>query len=131
MDNDLTMSQAKKHSLLRSFSFAFSGIFRIIKTERNIQIHLLAALIVIVLGLIVDLSRMEWLLVVLIIFVILAAEAFNSVIEEICNLLREKLNLAYEETKLARDISAGAVLLLAIASIIIGLSIFIPYLLSL
>lgn len=119
--------ETRKHSLPQSISLAFFGILRTIRRERNIKIHLSTAFLVVLLGVMVRLSRVEWLIIVLIIFVILAAETLNSAVEEICNLLKEKLNLGYEETKLIRDISAGAVLLLAMASVIIGLIIFLPY----
>lgn len=125
------MRETKKHSLLQAVLLAFSGILKIIKSERNIKIHFGVAFLVVLSGLVVSLSRIEWLIVSLIIFGVLAAETFNSTVEEICNLLREKLNLGYQETKLARDASAGAVLLLAMASVIIGLIIFIPHLFSL
>lgn len=121
----------KKHSLLSTFSFAFNGIWQMIKEERNIKIHLVFALLAIILGLILGISKNEWLVLILIIFMVLAAEIFNSAIEEICDLLKEKLNLDYQETTTIRNISAGAVLLLAICSIILGLIIFISRLLFL
>lgn len=120
------MKNVKKYSLSQSISLAFSGFLRTLKSERNIKIHLSVAPLVLLLGVLVNLSRIEWLIIILLVFVIFAAETFNSAIEEICNLLRKKLSLDYEETKLIRDVSAGAVLLLAIASVIIGLIIFTP-----
>ncbi|MBU3956732.1 diacylglycerol kinase family protein [Patescibacteria group bacterium] len=123
------MPASKKPSLSRPFSFAFSGIWEVIKAERNIKVHLVLAALAILLGLILGISRLEWLAIVLIISAVLVAEIFNSAIEEICNLLRRENHLDYQETKFIRDTSAGAVLILAIASIIIGAIIFLPYLL--
>ncbi len=100
-----------------------------VKREKNIKFHLLMTMIALILGLILGITKIEWLVVILIIAVVLAAETFNSAIEEICNLLKKENNLDYQETKLIRDVSAGAVLILAIASVIIGLMIFLPYLL--
>jgi len=117
----------KNSSPLKFFSHAFSGILRVIKTERNFRIHLVAAILIIFLGLMVGLTNDEWLIIVFLIFSVLAAETFNSAIEEICNIVKKKLNLAYEETKWPRNLSAGAVLILAIAAVIIGLIIFLPY----
>lgn len=119
----------KKRSPLSFFSLALGGIFRMIKKERNFRIHLIAATLVILLGFFVGLNQTEWLVLVLVIFSILAVETLNSGVEEVCNVLKEKLNLDYVETKWARDLAAGAVLLLAIASVILGLIIFLPYLL--
>ncbi len=119
----------KKRSPFSFLSLALGGIFRMIKTERNFRVHLVAATMVVLLGLSVGLSQTEWLVLVLVIFSILAAETLNSGLEEVCDILKEKLELEYEETKWARDLAAGAVLLLAMASVILGLIIFLPYLL--
>lgn len=121
----------KRHSLISTFGFAFSGIWQAIKKERNIKIHLFLALVAIVLGFVLGINKNEWLALIIIIFLVLAAEIFNSAIEEVCDLLKEKLNLDYQATKNIRNISAGAVLVLAISSIIIGLIIFLPYILPL
>jgi len=121
------MAEIKHYPLLQSFRFAFRGITEAIKSERNLKIHLVMALLAILLGLIVGLTRIEWAIIVLVIFVILAAELFNSAIEGICNLLKEENNLDYEKTRLVRDISAGTTLLLAIASVIIAIFVYLPY----
>ncbi len=117
-------------SLSSSFGFAFSGIWFTIKKERNIKIHLLATILAILAGIYFKISRTEWLVLVLIISLVLAAEVFNSAIEQICNLLKEKLSLNYNQTTLIRNFSAGAVLILAIGSVILGIIIFLPYLFS-
>ena len=119
----------KKPSLSRPFSFAFSGIWEAIKAERNIKIHLFLATLAILLGLILGINRLEWLVIILIISAVLVAEILNSAIEEICNIIKRENHLDYQETKFIRDASAGAVLILAIASVIIGAIIFLPYLL--
>ncbi len=119
----------KKHSMLDSFLFAFSGIAKVIKKERNIKIHLAATALVILLGLFLGITKSEWLALFLIIGAILAAEVFNSSLEAICDLLKEENHLEYQRTKFIRDASAGAVLILSITSVVIGLIIFLPYLL--
>ncbi|MFZ5365705.1 MAG: diacylglycerol kinase family protein [Patescibacteria group bacterium] len=120
----------ENNSLISSFGFAFSGIWQAVKRERNLKIHLLAAILVILAGIYFKISRLEWLVLVLTISLVLTAEIFNSAIEEICNLLKEKLSLDYGKTTLIRNLSAGAVLILAIGSVILGLIIFLPHLLS-
>lgn len=123
------MTIQKEYSLIDSFKLAFSGIFAVIKKERNVKIHLLATVVVVFLGVILGITKTEWLAIILIIAAILAAETFNSAIEETCDLLKEENNLEYRRTKLIRDTSAGAVLILTLASVVIGLIIFLPYLL--
>lgn len=121
------MTEIKHYSLLQSFRFAFNGIFQAIRAERNLKIHLVMALLAVLLGLFVGLTRIEWAIIVLVIFVILAAELFNSAIEGICDLLKEENHLGYERTRLVRDISAGTTFLLAIASVIIAIFVYLPY----
>jgi len=124
------MEKTSKYSLASSFGFAFSGIWQAIKKERNIKIHLTFAILVILVGLYFNIAKVEWLALIIIISLVLAAEIMNSSIEELCNLLKEKLNLEFSETTLIRNFSAGAVLILALASVILDLLIFLPRLFS-
>ncbi len=114
-------------NFFKAFPFAFNGILSVIKKERNIKFHLLATFLVILLGLFLGITKTEWLIIVLIIAAVLAAEVFNSSLEGIGDLLREENHLDYQRTKFMRDASAGAVLILAMASVVIGLIIFLPY----
>jgi len=117
----------KKHSLLESIILASSGILRTIKTERNMKIHLLVAILVLLAGFFFGLTLLEWSIIIMVIALVLAAEIFNAAIEQTCDYIDEQHDLKFGETKIARDMAAGAVWLLAIASIIIGLIIFLPY----
>ena len=121
------MKNNKHHPLIKSIRFALSGIVKVIRNERNMKIHLFAALLVTFFGLIVGINKLEWLVLILLFFVMFAVETVNSSIETICNLLVEKLHLNYEETKEIRNISAGASMLIAIGAVIIGIVIFLPY----
>ena len=109
------------------FGFAFSGIWFTVKKERNIKIHLFFAVMAILAGIYFKISRCEWLAIILIISLVLAAEIFNSAIESACDLYDKKLGFKYGESALPRNLSAGAVLILAISSIVLGLIIFLPY----
>ena len=120
----------KKHSFWESLGIAFSGILRAIKAERNLKVQIFLAFLAAIAGLILKIPQTSWLIFFLTTGCVLSAEIFNTCIETICNLLRDKLNLDYYETKFIRDMSAGAVLLLAIISIVVGLLIFLPYFLS-
>jgi len=120
----------KKGSIFNPFQLATSGIFKAIKEEKNLKIQLAILSAVVIVGIILGISRIEWLIIILISSAVLAAEIFNSAIEQTCSYIDEKHNLKFGETELARDIAAGAVWLLAIASMIIGVLIFLPYILA-
>lgn len=108
---------------LRSFRFAFNGIRLLVTCEHNAWIHCFIAACVIITGCIVKLSVTEWIAIAMAIGMVLAAEAFNSAIEALADAVSPDYNEAIKRTK---DLAAGAVLLLAIASAVIGLIIFIP-----
>lgn len=108
---------------LKSFRFAFNGIRLLVTREHNAWIHCFIAVCVIVTGCLVGLSATEWIVITMAIGMVLAAEAFNSSIEALADLVSPSYNEAIKRTK---DLAAGAVLILAIASAVIGLVIFIP-----
>jgi len=121
------MDTLRNHKLQESISFALRGIWQAIKNERNIKIELGFAFWAIVAGFAFGITKTEWLAIIIIVFAILSAEILNSSIESLCNLVRDEENLGYKKTKLTRDIAAGAVMLLAIGSVVLGLVIFLPY----
>lgn len=108
---------------IRSFKYAFHGIFLFISREHNAWIHCFAAVCTITAGILLHLSPTEWIIITLCIGLVLAAEAVNSAIEA----LADRVSAEYDEAiKRTKDLAAGAVLLLAIASAIVGLIIFLP-----
>ena len=108
---------------LKSFKFAFNGIKLLITREHIAWIHCFAAVCVIIAGYVFGISAKEWIAVVFAIGTVLAAEAVNSSIEAIADLVSPGYNEAIKRTK---DLAAGAVLILAIAAAIVGLIIFVP-----
>lgn len=110
-----------KYNLISSFGFAIQGIWFSLKKERNLKIELGCALLIILIGFLLKFNLLEWLIILLLIAMVLSAEIFNSSIEMICNLLREKLKLEYHETAKQRNISSGAVLLIAFVAALVGL----------
>jgi diacylglycerol kinase len=68
----------------------------------------------------------EWLFILTMIGLVLAAEMLNTAVEEVCNSMRDELGLPYASSKRARDVAAGAVLVLAVVAALIGCVIFIP-----
>lgn len=108
---------------LKSFKFAFNGIYMLIKHEHNAWIHCFAAICVISAGFHYGISSHEWVAVIFAIGSVLAAEAVNSSIEALADLVSPQYNEAIKKTK---DMAAGAVLIIAIAAAAVGLIIFVP-----
>ncbi len=114
--------------LFRSFGFAFTGIFELIKSEQNARIHLFISICVVIAGFLFQISVAEWCIVALCIGLVFTAEAFNTVIEKLVDHLFPQ---KHETARLAKDIAAGAVLFSALMAVICGVIIFLPKLLSL
>ena len=124
-----TLDNGKNHkydarNYLESQRFAISGLRLIIQNERNFRIQLVVALGVIAAGLLFQISHRDWVALFVVIAVVLVAEAFNSVVEAICDTIAKDYRL---NVKYAKDVSAGAVLVSAIVSLIAGVIIFSPY----
>ena len=117
----------KKNPLYKSFGYAFEGIFTGIKKERNMKIHCLAMLCVIVAGLVLQISIAEWCICLVLFGLILSLELVNTAVEAVVDLVtEEKKPLA----KIAKDTAAGAVLIAAIMAAGAGLLIFVPKILA-
>lgn len=95
-------------------------------SERNVRIHVLIAIFVVVAGVYYQIEFWEWCTVILTMGLVLATELLNTAVEELANAVRDQNGLSRGATKLPRDIAAGAVLIASISSAIIGLLIFIP-----
>ncbi len=115
--------KVKTKKLLNSFKYAFEGFFTSFKTERNMKIHILIMFIVILMGIFLKISSLEWIICVFCFIIVIAGELFNTAIETIVDMVMPYKN---DKAKIAKDISAASVLILAIGSAIIGLIIFIP-----
>ena len=106
---------------LKSFKFASSGIWYTISTQRNLKIQILFALLVIIFGIFLKISIMEWALIIFAIMFVVFAEMINTAIESTVDLCTEEVN---EKAKIAKDVAAGAVLIAAINSVAMGIFIF-------
>jgi diacylglycerol kinase len=107
----------------QKFLNAFRGMYIVGKTTRHISIHIVAALLVIVLGFYFNVSSLEWIALIFAIGSVFAAEAFNTAIEIDIDLTSPEYHPYARDTK---DVAAAAVLLAAITAIIAGLIIFLP-----
>lgn len=109
--------------LINSFKYAIQGIFVSFKTEKNMKIHIFIMLLVILAGLFFQISKLEWIICIILFSIVIAGELFNTAIETVVDIIMPEKN---EKAKIAKDVSAGAVLVLAIGTAIIGFMIFIP-----
>lgn len=110
---------------IRSFGYAWHGLYSCIGKEQNLSFHLIATVLVIVAGFLFHITRTEWLVILLCIGIVISAELFNTAIEKLVDLVSPQRHPIAGQIK---DIAAGAVLVCACIAAIIGLIIFIPYL---
>lgn len=114
----------QKPPLHKSFLNAFRGVFAMIKTERNFQIEFLAFLINLFLIFYLQLSHIDAAVILIVSVAVLSAEIFNTAIEKICDIIQPNFD---KRIGFIKDISAGAVVLIAIVSIITGILIYGKY----
>jgi diacylglycerol kinase (ATP) len=111
------------HPRVASFRYAFSGVWHLMRTQRNAQIHCAAGIAVVALGLGFAIERTEWLALVVTITLVLAAEGVNTAIEAVVDLASPA---RHPLAKVAKDVGAGTVLITAIGAVVVGLLIFVP-----
>jgi diacylglycerol kinase len=113
---------------LKSVYYAANGIWNALKTERNFKIQLVCAIGVVALGWFFQIAAIEWVAIIVCIGMVLGAELLNSAIEHLSNIVHREEHPVIGKIK---DMSAGAVLLLATSSLIVALIIFAPKIKSL
>lgn len=112
---------------MKSFQYAFTGIYELIKSEPNSRIHLIAMIAAVAAGFFFRISSAEWCVILIVIAIVWAAEAFNTIVEK----LADHLFPEYHETaRVAKDVAAGAVLVCALVALACGVIIFLPKLIS-
>lgn len=111
----------KRKSLIDSFNNAVNGIIYSLKTERNLKIHFTTAILVILISLFFDFTRVEFLILCISIAFVLMSEMINTAVERVVDLITEDY---HPLARLAKDIAAGAVLISAINSLIVGYLLF-------
>lgn len=109
--------------LLKSFGYALSGISAAVQKERNMQIHIFSGIAAICFSVFFSISKMEWLFILLAIGGMLCLELLNTAVERVVDLVTEEY---HPIAKQAKDMAAGAVLVYACISVLIGLIIFVP-----
>src|SRR5579871_808418 len=115
------MSSWRSRTIFDSFNFAFEGIIHVLRTQRNMRIHFVVAIGVIVLALVVAVSKIELIALLISITFVLIAEMINSAIEGAIDVATTSFD---PMAKLAKDIAAGAVLIAAINAVAVGYLVF-------
>ena len=122
------MIKVKSKKLANSFKYAVQGLNSSLKTERNMKIHIMIMILVIITGVLLKINKNEWIICIICFSIVISGELFNTAIELVVDIAMPYKN---EKAKNAKDVSASAVLVLAVGSAIIGLIIFIPKMLTL
>lgn len=110
--------------LLRSFKYAFEGLFYAIRTQKNFRIHILAGTLVGIAGIYYRIELSHWAILSICIGMVMSAELFNSAIEILCDKICPEKDPVIKRIK---DLSAAAVLILSMAAVAVGIFIFSGY----
>jgi diacylglycerol kinase (ATP) len=113
---------------LQSFKFAIAGLRHLLKSEHNSRIHLAASIATVAFSLALQISAEDWRWIVLAIAIVWTAEALNSALEGVCDVISPGFD---ERIGRVKDMAASGVLVVAVASAIIGLITFFPYIVRL
>ncbi|MBR4638498.1 MAG: diacylglycerol kinase family protein [Bacteroidales bacterium] len=120
------MKKQEKFSIskrLKSFTYAFNGLKVLFQEEHNSRIHLFATVCVIVAGVLLKLSILEWVAVAFAVGLVFSGEIFNSAIEDLADVVCLERD---ERIKKVKDLAAAAVLVNALTAAVIGLLVFVP-----
>ena len=124
MDSQDNKRKWKNRELIASLEFALTGIFTAFKEERNMRKHALSAILAIVAGFLFRISATEWLFLLLSVSLVIAFEIMNSALENVVDLASDyHLSML---AKNAKDMAAGAVLVISGFALVTGLMIFVP-----
>lgn len=115
-------------AFIQSVKHAIEGIGESVRVEKNLKIHLFISVFVLIAGMVFNISGTEWMVIVLCMGIVIGLELLNTSIEYAVDLACDKQY--HELAKKAKDASAGAVLVVAFMSVIIGMIIFVPKLWS-
>lgn len=113
---------------LTSFKYAFNGLFILLKEEHNSRIHFVAMIVVIILGFLLKIERIEWIGIILSIGLVISLELINSAIENLADFATKEKHDLIMKTK---DLAAAGVFWGSLSALTIGLIIFIPKILKL
>ena len=118
-------SRGELIAFLNSFVYAWHGLVHAVRTQRNARVHALLGSAAIILGLLLRISPIEFAMIFVAITLVFIAEMFNTVAEACVDLVTQE---NHPLARIAKDVAAGAVLLNAMLSVVIGLLVFVPHL---
>lgn len=110
------------------FKYPLQGFYRLVKKDFNFTLHLIIGLLVIVCGIYFSITKVEWLFVISAICLVMIVEAINTAIEYTVDLVTDSYHTL---AKYAKDVAAFAVVLACIYAVVIGFTVFIPYIIRL
>ena len=111
----------KSKNLIDSFNNAVHGIMYTLKNERNMKIHFVAAIFVLILSLFFKLSRIEFIILFFTVALVIICELFNTAIEVLVDII---VNVYHPKAKIVKDVAAGAVFVSALFSLVVAYFIF-------
>ena len=114
-------SRLYNKNFIEAWKNAFSGIAHGFNTQRNLKIQLIAGIIVTILGIVLKISKVEWAILMLSVFLVLGTEMMNTAVEAVVDLCTEEY---HEKAKIAKDVAAGAVVLTALNALIVSYFLF-------
>jgi diacylglycerol kinase len=126
---ELLKEEWKKHqphvlkARINSFGHAINGLKILLKYEYNARIHIIIGILVIIAGIVFRIKTIEWMLIIFAIGIVFTCEIFNTVTEYLMDYISPSFN---NEIKKIKDLSAAAVLIMSITSVILGIIIFLP-----
>ncbi len=115
-------------TLIKSFGYAFEGVWYAIKYNQNLRIDFVIAILVIIASIYFKVNAFEMGILGVMILLVISAEMINTAIEQMVDLITLEHR---QEAKIAKDISAGMVLVCTLGSVIIGILIFVPHIIKL
>lgn len=110
-----------------SFRYALQGLLFAMATQHNFRIHLVAGMTAIGFGVVWRISGDDWRWLVVAIALVLASELVNTAFEHLCDVVQPELHAS---VKAAKDVAAGAVLVVSLAAAVIGVMVFWPYIVA-
>jgi undecaprenol kinase/diacylglycerol kinase (ATP) len=110
-------------NFIQSLSHAFNGMLIFFQKERNGQIHLAIAVLVLMAAFLLQINTVEWIAILLCIAIVISLEMLNSALEKLCDMVHANY---HPIIKIVKDISAAAVLWSVCFSVVIGIIIFLP-----
>ena len=121
MEENGKKKKKKKQNIIRSFNAAIEGVIYTFKSERNMKIHYMIAFGILVVSLLFKLSKLEFIMLLVAITLVIVAEMFNTAIEKTVDLVTSEY---HELAKIAKDVAAGAVLVVSLNAVAVGYIIF-------